>query len=134
MTMHPDPHPPHRALPFDAEPPAYRRYPIAAPLSIRPPRRSVRQVARSVMLAVLAGALFLVVLAGMAALKATVFVVLWTTRRSTWRIVLAVGLAILEAVVFIVALLALMFAIMLLSSDAHVNAWGLWFRGIFGGW
>jgi hypothetical protein len=88
MTMHPDPHPPHPVRPFDAEPPAYRRCPVAAP----PPRRSA------------------------------------------WRIVMAVGLAVLEAVVFIVALLALMFAIMLMSSDAHVNAWGLWFRGIFGGW
>ncbi len=55
-------------------------------------------------------------------------------RRSAWRIVRAVGLAAIEAVVFIVSLLALMFAIMLMSSDAHVNAWGLWFRGIFGGW
>jgi hypothetical protein len=134
MTMHPDPHPPHPVRPFDAEPPAYRRYPVAGPLSIRPPRRSLRQGARSVVLAVLECAVFLVVLAGMAALKATVFVVLLTTRRSTWRIVLAVGLAILDAVAFIVALLALMFAIMLMSSDAHVNAWGLWFRGIFGGW
>jgi hypothetical protein len=87
MTMHPDPHPPHPVRPF-ADPPAYRRYPIAEP----PPRRSA------------------------------------------WRIVRAIGLAILEAAVFIASLLALMFAIMLLSSDAHVNAWGLWFRGIFGGW
>jgi hypothetical protein len=88
MTMHPDPHPPHPVRPFDAEPPAYRRYPIAEP----------------------------------------------PLRRSAWRIVLAVGLAIIEGVVFVVSLLVTLFAIMLLSSDAHVNAWGLWLRNILGGW
>jgi hypothetical protein len=87
MTMHPDPHPPHPVRPF-AEPPAYRRYPVAEP----------------------------------------------PARTPAWRIVLAIGLAILEAAVFVVSLLVTLFAIMLLSSDAHVNAWGLWLRGIFGGW
>jgi hypothetical protein len=90
MTMHPDPHPPHPVRPFGAEPPAYRRYPIAEP----PPRRSA------------------------------------------WRIVLAVGLAILEAAVFIVALLAavLLAPLILFGDAASINAWGLWLRGIFGGW
>jgi hypothetical protein len=87
MTMHPDPHPPHPVRPF-ADPPAYRRYPIAEP----PPRRSA------------------------------------------WQIAWGIGRAIIEGVVFVVSLLVTLFAIMLLSSDAHVNAWGLWLRGIFGGW
>jgi hypothetical protein len=54
-------------------------------------------------------------------------------RRSAWQIARGIGRAIIEGVVFVVSLLVTLFAIMLMSSDAHVNAWGIWFRGIFGG-
>jgi hypothetical protein len=106
MTMHPDPHPPHRALPFDAEPPAYRRYPIAAPLSIRPPglwRRFWGAVRR--------------LLARLRPAAA------WTATAVVEGFTLVFGLA--------VVLLA---SLLLFGDPAAINAWGLWFRGIFGGW
>jgi hypothetical protein len=89
MTMHPDPHPPHPVRPF-ADPPAYRRYPVAEP----------------------------------------------PARTPAWRRALAVsGIAIVEGFTLVFGLASVLLASLMLFGDpASINAWGLWFRGIFGGW
>jgi hypothetical protein len=102
MTMAPDPHPPHPVRPFDAEPPAYRRYPVAEPLSIRPPglwRRFWGAVRR--------------LLAHLRPAAA------WTAT------------AVVEGFALVFGLLAIAIASLLLFGDpASINAWGLWLQGI----